>query len=296
LRYDPRSQLLDAIPAPIIVHFLKDAESGHYRGFPAAGFAFFPTRDPELRQFAGQTGKPAGVYVTSIEPNSPALKAGLQVGDIITSVAKSSIDQNGNYVDSLYGKMDLANLLTARAYAGDTIPFEIQRHGQPMQLNLTLEHRDPKDYVVSPYTFDEAPRYYVLGGLIFQELSRQYLREWGSNWQREAPQKFVYLDRYQSELFPEGHRKIVVLSQVLPANGTIGYEDISYLGVKTVNGKEIRSLDDLAEAVKHPLEGGFIKIETEEDPKQIELDAGQITVDATSLQESYGIPSLQRLE
>ena len=296
LRYDPRSQLLDAIPAPIIVHFLKDAESGHYRGFPAAGFAFFPTRDPELRQFAAQTGKPAGVYVTSIEPNSPALKAGLQVGDIITSVAKSAIDQNGNYVDSLYGKMDLANLLTARAYAGDTIPFEIQRHGQPMQLNLTLEHRDPKDYVISPYTFDEAPRYYVLGGLIFQELSRQYLREWGSNWQREAPQKLVYLDRYQSELFPEGHRKIVVLSQVLPANGTIGYEDISYLSVRTVDGREIRSLDDLAEAVKHPLEGGFIKIETEEDPKQIELDAAQITADATSLQESYGIPSLQRLE
>jgi hypothetical protein len=88
----------------------------------------------------------------------------------------------------------------------------------------------------------------------------------------------------------------VVLSQVLPANGTIGYEDLSYLGVKAVDGKEIRSLDDLAEAVKHPLEGGFIKIETEEDPKQIELDAGQIATDASSLQESYGIPSLQRLE
>src|SRR5262249_35790020 len=118
LRYDPRSQLLDAIPAPIIAHFLKDTDSGHYRGFPSAGFGFFPTRDPELRQFAGQTGKPGGVYVTSIEPNSPAMKAGLQVGDIITSIAKSPIDPNGNYVDPLYGKIDLANLLTGRAYTG----------------------------------------------------------------------------------------------------------------------------------------------------------------------------------
>ena len=49
LRYDSRSQLLDAIPAPIITHFLKEAESQNYRGFPSAGFSFFPTRDPELR-------------------------------------------------------------------------------------------------------------------------------------------------------------------------------------------------------------------------------------------------------
>src|SRR5215216_747867 len=46
LRYDSRSQLLDAIPAPIITHFLKDAEGENYRGFPSAGFSFFPTRDP----------------------------------------------------------------------------------------------------------------------------------------------------------------------------------------------------------------------------------------------------------
>src|SRR6266487_1170261 len=46
LRYDSRSQLLDAIPAPIIAHFLKEAEGQNYRGFPSAGFSFFPTRDP----------------------------------------------------------------------------------------------------------------------------------------------------------------------------------------------------------------------------------------------------------
>src|SRR3989441_4653227 len=57
LRYDSRSQLVDAIPAPIITHFLKEAESQNYRGFPSVGFSFFPTRDPELREFAGETGK-----------------------------------------------------------------------------------------------------------------------------------------------------------------------------------------------------------------------------------------------
>ncbi len=295
LRYDSRSQLLDAIPAPVITHFLKEAESQNYRGFPSAGFSFFPTRDPQLREFADQKGKGGGVYVTNVEPGTPAMKAGLQVGDIVTGIGKNEIDQNGNYVDSLYGKIEFTNLLTAHAYAGDVVPFHIQRNGKPMQLNVTLEHRDAKDYVSPPYYLDQPPRYYVLGGLIFQELSRQYLKEWGPNWQREAPQRLVYMDHFQSELFPQRNRRVVILSQVLPANSTIGYDELAYLTVTKVNGKEIKSLDDLAEAAKQPI-NGFIKIETEEDPKQIELDAAQVAAEARALQENYGISSLQRLQ
>ena len=295
LRYDSRSQLLDAIPAPVITHFLKDAESQNYRGFPAAGFSFFPTRDPALREFAGEKGKNAGgVYVTNVEAGTPAMKAGLQVGDMVTAVANNEIDQNGNYVDPLYGKIEFTNLLSAHGYAGDIVPFRVERNGKPMQLNITLEHRDTKDYVSPPYNLDQPPRYYVLGGLIFQELSRQYLKEWGPNWQREAPQRLVYLDHFQSELFPDRNRRVVILSQVLPANSTIGYDELAYLTVTKVNGKEIKSLDDLAEAVKHPIEG-FIKVETEEDPKQIELDAAQVAAEAQDLQDNYGISALHRL-
>jgi len=295
LRFEPRTQVLDAIPAPIIAHFLKDAESQKYRGFPSAGFGFFPTRDPQLRTFAGQTGKAAGVYVTSVEPDMPAEKAGLKVGDIVVGLGNNEIDQNGNYVDPLYGKIEFTNLITARAFAGDTMPVQIQREGKAMQLSLALDHRDTNDYVIPPYLIDRAPPYYILGGLVFQELSRQYLKEWGANWLKDAPQRFVYKDRFQSELYPEGNRRVVVLTQVLPANSTIGYDEISYLTVTKINGKEVKSLADLAQAVKQPLEG-FIKIETEEDPKQIELDAAQVEAEADALQQNYGLPSLQRLE
>lgn len=295
LRYDPRSQVLDAIPAPIIAHFLKEAETEPYRGFPSAGFSFFPTRDPQLRKFAGQTGKASGVYVMGVEPNMPAAKAGLQVGDIVTAVGNNDIDQNGNYVDPLYGKVEFTNLITARSFVGETLPIQIQRAGKPMQLNLVLEHRAAQDYVIPPYNIDQPPLFLVLGGLVFQELSRPYLKEWGGNWQKEAPQRFVYMDRFQSELFPEGNRRVVILSQVLPANSTIGYDEFAYLTVKTVNGKEIKSLRDLAEAVKHPV-NGFHKIETAEDPKLIALEEAQITGEAAAVQENYGLPSLQRLE
>src|SRR5207245_5411730 len=105
--------------------------------------------------------------------------------------------------------------ISAHSYAGDVVVFQIQREGKPMELKVTLEHRDAKDYVSPPYALDEAPKYLVLGGLICQELSRQYVKEWRPNWQSEARQRYVYLDRFQSELFPCEHRRVVIPSQVI---------------------------------------------------------------------------------
>lgn len=295
LRFDPRTQVLDAIPAPIIAHFLKGAEKPGYAGFPSAGFSFFPARDPQLRRFAGEADRAGGVYVTSVEPNGAAAKAGLQAGDIITAVGNTDIDENGNYVDPLYGKVEFTNLLTGRAFPGDTLQLKVLRAGKPMQLSLTLDHRSPDDYVIPPYIINRAPNFIIVGGLIFEEMSRQYLREWGANWTKDAPQRLVYMDRYQSELYPEGKRRVVILSQILPTDSTIGYDEYAYLTVKKVNGADIKSLADLNEAIKHPIDG-FIKIETEEDPKQLELDAAQVEKNAANLRESYGLPALERLE
>ena len=87
----------------------------------------------------------------------------------------------------------------------------------------------------------------------------------------------------------------MILSQVLPVNGTIGSDDVGYLTVTKVNGKDIRSLEDLAGALQQPVDG-FVKVETVEDPKQIELDAAQAQMDEPRLRENFGIPTLQRLK
>jgi S1-C subfamily serine protease len=294
LRFDPRTQVLDAIPAPIIAHFLKDADRPKYDGFPSLGISFFPTRDPQLRNYAGETGKPGGVYITAVESGSPAAKAGVQKGDVITAVGDHEIDENGNYVDELYGKIQFSNLLGAKAYVGDSLALHVQRAGKTLTLNAKLEHRAAEDYVVPPYNLDQPPSYYVLGGLIFQELTRQYLREWGATWQKDAPQDFVFLDRFQSELFPDRNQRVVILSQILPTNATIGYDDFSYLVVSKMNGKTIHSLGELAEAAKTPL-NGFDVIETVDDPKQLEVDAAQAAAEADAMQKNYGLPALQRL-
>src|SRR5260370_33553640 len=97
----------------------------------------------------------------------PAMKAGMQGGDIIMSIGNHEIDQNGNYVDPLYGKIDFTNLISAHCYAGDVVVFQIQREGKPMELKVTLEHRAAKDYVSPRYTLDDAPKYLELVALSF---------------------------------------------------------------------------------------------------------------------------------
>ena len=103
----------------------------------------------------------------------------------------------------------------------------------------------------------------------------------------------MYYDRFQSELFPE-KRKIVFLTQILPTRDTVGYEQISNLVVKKFDGREILNLDQFAEAAAQRV-SGYHKIEFEDDPHQIYLDANQVEQDAAQLQKIYSLPALQRL-
>jgi hypothetical protein len=133
----------------------------------------------------------------------------------------------------------------------------------------------------------------ILGGLVFVELSRPYLQEWGAEWTKNAPQRLVNYDAFQDEL-PDGRGKIVILAQILPSPDNIGYERIDNVVVKELNGRPVKSIADLAEAAKHPVEG-FQKIELEEDPKWLFLDADSIEENRAQLMEHYALPATERL-
>lgn len=292
MRYDARSQTADLISSPVIEHFLKEAGKENYGGFARAGVAFATTRDPQLRRYIG-LNEPGGVYVTDVLAAGPADKAGLRKGDVILAVDGKSIDQDGNYEDPEFGRIAFSQITNTIAHPGDTLSFRVFRDGKILELPVKMEARDRSKILSESYVVDRAPRYVILGGVVFMELSRPYLQEWGGNWPKEAPQRLVYYDAFQNELPPD-RGKIVFVSQILPSPDTLGYEDLDNLVVSKVNGREIRSLDDLAEAAKHPVDG-FQKIELEEDPGVIFLDAAAIEANRDKLIKKYALPALQRL-
>jgi S1-C subfamily serine protease len=293
MRYDSRSQTIDAISSPVINHFLVESRHHPYRGFPRAGLDFSSTRDPQLRRYLKLQDSDGGVYVNQVDQDGPAAKGGVQEGDVLVAIGDKQVDPDGNYLNPLYGKVSITHLTTTEAYAGQSVTMTVIRNGQRKQLIIELFRKAPEDYAIEPYTIGKQPRYYILGGLVFEELTRDYLREWGANWLKDAPQRLVYYDKYQSELFPE-KRKIVFLTQILPTQETVGYEQLNNLVVTKLNGRQILNLDDFAEAAKNPI-GGFHKIEFEEDPHEIYLDAKQVEANSAKLQSVYSLPALQHL-
>lgn len=296
MSYDSQTNNANVIPAPVIQHFLKDAADGKYDGFPRAGYGFSPMRDPALRRFAKVPAEQqGGVYVTDILKDGPAEKAGLKKGDVLIAVNEFAVDQDGNFTDPTYGKIALSHLLGTRQMAGDTVKFRILRDGAEQALDVKLSRRNPSEYLSDPYIIDKAPRFYIVGGLLLQELSREWLRSFGSDWMRRAPEHMVYADRYQTELFTGGPRKLVYLTRVLPTDSTVGYEELNSIRVTKINGVDLQSLDDVPKALEKPA-NGFHKVELEDDPKTIYLDAAEAPNTDKAVQMQYRLPTLKRLE
>ncbi len=294
MRYDPRAQTADVVPAPVINHFLAAAAREPYAGFPRAGLTFSDTRDPQLRRFAKLPNGTGGAYLTKVLPGSPAEAAGLKVGDVLLRVDGKMIDQDGNYEDPRFGKISLAHYVSTVLQAGQTIPVVVWRDGAEVELQGTLSPRDRSGMISQPYIFDAPPKFVIVGGVVFSELSRQFLREWGQNWPREAPLRLVYLDRFQSELPPD-RGKIVFVSGVLPGPNTVGYENLSYEVVEEVNGRPIKSLADLAAAVDSPTDQ-FHRIKLAEDPGLVVLDVEGSKAEEERIKRDYRLPSLRQLD
>lgn len=68
-----------------------------------------------------------GVYITAVESGSPAAKAGLQEGDIITQVGDTVLDDTHYYINALY-----------RYEPGQTVTIGFVRDGQQKQVQVVL--------------------------------------------------------------------------------------------------------------------------------------------------------------
>jgi len=96
-----------------------------YFARPYLGINFQPI-NPDI---AAQYNLPAqwGVYVTKVADNSPASRAGLQQGDIITKIGDAALDETHSYVNTLF-----------TFKPGDQITLEVVRGNETMQIQVSL--------------------------------------------------------------------------------------------------------------------------------------------------------------
>ncbi|MEC8272285.1 MAG: hypothetical protein VX030_08050, partial [SAR324 cluster bacterium] len=146
----------------------------------------------------------------------------------------------------------------------------------------------------------------IRGGMIFQELTLNYLEVWGQNWENRAPLRlrlFKQLDltrtKNVSQNTPAKHpsrERIVILSQVLPDVVNIGYQELRNMVVKKVNGKKVVNLESMVEALQNP-QTGFHRIEflPGSERVQIVLPVQELVSADERIMKNFQIPRLQSL-
>ena len=291
--YDRDSQEGTAIPIPMIEHFLKDAADGKYEGFPTLGVSWSTLRDPNLREEV-MAPKSGGLLLTRVNPRGTAGKAGLKEGDVLLSVDGFKLDEDGNYRDSLYGPTAVGNLIRTKPTVGSVARFRISRNGREMDLAGTYDRKAREEVSIPTLQFDQAPKYLVVGGMVFQELTGVYLQEWGDKWSERAPQRLVEYFTFQQEKRPDPDKKVVFLSQVLPSPITLGYQQLSGLVLEKMNGREIKNLAELAKAVDE-ISSGDIVFEFRDEPGKLILQADGLPAISEKIGKDYGLPALRRL-
>ncbi|HKF42793.1 MAG TPA: PDZ domain-containing protein [Thermoanaerobaculia bacterium] len=136
---------------------------------------------PELRTHFGAP-KDAGVLVASVEADSPAQKAGVQVGDIITKAGGETIES----------PRDLAHVARGMK-SGETLKIDVSRDKAAKQLSVTIEER-----AVRGWDLGELHDLGDLGREISRDVNRDLRRELPRAWSfRTYPENY---DRFQERL------------------------------------------------------------------------------------------------
>jgi len=296
LSYDSKNQVTTVLPAPIIEHFLKDVADGSYEGFPGLGMELQATQDEQFRDYLGLKPDAPGVLITSVLKGGSAEQAGMKKGDILISINGFTIDSRGDYRDPQFGALSAGHLVRGRSYVGDKVEIKVIREGKEITLLGKLTRREPEDYLVLPYQFDRGPKYVLMGGMLFQELSRPYLDSFGNDQRGGAVLRLDRIATNPEKYEEQGRKKLVFLSLVLPTPSAQGYEKLGGQVVNKVNGKPINELADLADAFKSAKETWHV-IELDDFPHILYLDTFNAERDNMKLLDgAYRIGSLKRLE
>jgi hypothetical protein len=278
-----------ALTAPVLAQFLDGASD--WRGFARAGLAWQDLSNPALRQSLGLAADEGGIRLTRVLPHGSGGGV-LRPGDVLLEVGGAKLDPTGHYEHPLYGRMLFALLFSDGHRPGETLDVRVLREGQRLNLTLPLRRMRAEQDKVPPYVFGRGPAFRIVGGLVFQELTRPYLAAWG-DWSRRAPPRLlVALEREGAEPTEKAPR-LVLLTSVLPDAANLGYQDLHDLIVERVNGRPIGSLSDLRAAVASP-QGGFQVVEflAGQGAGRIVLDAAETKASEARIERAYGVDAM----
>jgi S1-C subfamily serine protease len=273
------------VPTPVINRFLKDVEDGRYDGYVDLGLTFAKLQNPAQRRYLGLKGDGRGVLVETVVAAGPCAKL-LRPGDVLLSIDNHPIASDGN-VD-LEGEHVEMPEVVERKFKGDQVKFDIWRDKQAISGSVQLQTVPP--YLIQSHKYDVRPRYVVYGGLLFQPLSLDLLEAY----QPSDLRLRHFFDFYVIDQLYLEHPDVIVLTNILP--DPINTYLSAYRGgiVDEVNGKKVRTLDELAQALAQP--GDRLVINLIGDGPPLVLDPKQVEEARERIKTRYNVVREENLQ
>lgn len=279
---------LNAITSTFASQVIAAARGGGYRGLGLFTFEWQPGRNPDTLAHLRAPDAESGIVVTRV-PEYPEPEKALRPRDVILEIDGFRVSPEGDYRDPRFGFLSVEFLADRGRWAGDTLPMKIVRDGKVEGIEYRLPAASYGIDLVPLETFDRAPEYLIVGGLVFQPLTEPLIRSLG----RSAPVRFA---SYRDDLPTAERPSVVFLSQVLPDPINFDYHELRYQPLERVNGRPIRVLKDIVDAIANPMgEIHLFEFTRGLGLNRIVLDAGGLPAADARILKRYGIQSALQL-
>ena len=273
------------IPTPVIKRFLQDIGNGHYDEYPDLAITYAKLQNPAQRRFLGLEDDDRGVLVSSVVAAGPSGGI-LYPGDVLLAIDGHSIASDANV--ELEGERAQFEEVVERKFKGDSVKLDLLRNKQPTTVSIKLYK--PWPYSVQGHSYDVRPRYVLYGGLLFQPLNLDMLEAY-----RTADLRVRHFFEYfvLDQLYVQ-HPDVIVLANILP--DPINTYLAPYRGeiVDEINGKKIRTLDELAKAFAESPDRLVIRMIGDGPP--LVLDRKQVEAARERIMTRYNVLKEQNLE
>ncbi|MDQ7086351.1 MAG: trypsin-like peptidase domain-containing protein [Acidobacteriota bacterium] len=276
------------IPTEVVRHFLEDAADGRYDGYPELGVMTSNMENPAARRRAGMRDDQSGVRIDAVFPGGSA-DGHLQAGDVLLAVDGHVVANDGStLIDDFRGRF---GVVVDRHQIGEKLQVRLLRQGRVIETAVTMRSLPRLRLLANSY--DRRPRYFVYGGLVFMPLDRELLTTYG----QDLPLKTDLLyELYQRPLMEPQLKKrepVVLLRRLNHAvNANMAWHRDQV--VQKVNGREIRDLEDLIDAVESN-RGRFHVFEFTYHHRFGVLDRRQADAANEEILRLYGIPEDRHL-
>jgi S1-C subfamily serine protease len=273
------------IPTPVIKRFLQDISNGHYDEYPDLAITYAKLLNPAQRKFLGLKDDDRGVLVSSVVAAGPS-DGILHPGDVLLAVDGHPIASDANV--EVEGERAQFEEVVERKFKGDSVKMDVLRNKRPMTVEIKLYK--PWPYSIQGHSYDVRPRYILYGGLLFQPLNLEMLEAY-----RTADLRVRHFFEYfvLDQLYLQ-HPDVIVLANILP--DPINTYLAPYRGgiVDEVNGKKIRTLDELANALAESPEQLVIRMIGDGPP--LVLNRSQVEGARERIKARYNVLKEQNLE